>query len=54
MPEYLLEMQGVTKTFPGVKALDNVELQAFYKKYNAWMSHAPVHTSANAVLLPQQ
>ena len=25
--------------------LDNVELQAFYKKYNAWMSHAPVHTS---------
>ena len=26
MPEYLLEMQGVTKTFPGVKALDNVEL----------------------------
>lgn len=26
MPEYMLEMHGVTKTFPGVKALDNVEL----------------------------
>ncbi len=27
MAEYLLEMQGITKTFPGVKALDNVNLQ---------------------------
>ena len=27
MSEYLLEMKGVSKSFPGVKALDNVELR---------------------------
>ena len=27
MAEYILEMNGITKTFPGVKALDNVNLQ---------------------------
>ena len=26
MQEYLVELQGVNKSFPGVKALDNVEL----------------------------
>ena len=26
MSEYLLEMKNITKTFPGVKALDNVNL----------------------------
>ena len=26
MSEYILEMRGITKTFPGVKALDNVDL----------------------------
>ncbi|MBQ6111204.1 MAG: ATP-binding cassette domain-containing protein, partial [Synergistaceae bacterium] len=26
MSEYLLEMKNITKTFPGVKALDNVQL----------------------------
>ena len=27
MAEYILEMNGITKTFPGVKALDNVNLK---------------------------
>lgn len=27
MPEYMLEMQGITKLFPGVKALDNVSFK---------------------------
>ena len=27
MSEYLLEMKGVCKEFPGVKALDNVSLR---------------------------
>ncbi|MBR1672897.1 MAG: sugar ABC transporter ATP-binding protein [Fretibacterium sp.] len=27
MSEYVLEMRGITKTFPGVKALDNVQLK---------------------------
>ena len=27
MAEILLEMKNITKTFPGVKALDNVNLQ---------------------------
>lgn len=27
MAEYILEMKGITKTFPGVKALDNVNLK---------------------------
>ena len=27
MSEYILEMQHITKTFPGVKALDNVSLR---------------------------
>ena len=27
MSKILLEMRGITKTFPGVKALDNVNLQ---------------------------
>ena len=27
MANYLLEMRNITKTFPGVKALDNVNLQ---------------------------
>ena len=27
MSEYLLEMRGITKTFPGVKALNDVNLQ---------------------------
>ena len=27
MAEYILEMKNITKTFPGVKALDNVNLQ---------------------------
>ena len=27
MANYLLEMRSITKTFPGVKALDNVNLQ---------------------------
>ncbi|WP_077619758.1 multiple monosaccharide ABC transporter ATP-binding protein [Bacillus sinesaloumensis] len=27
MPDYILEMRNITKTFPGVKALDNVNLQ---------------------------
>ena len=26
MSEYLLELKGVCKSFPGVKALDNVQL----------------------------
>jgi ABC-type sugar transport system ATPase subunit len=27
MSEYILEMQNITKTFPGVKALDDVSLK---------------------------
>ena len=27
MSEYLLEMKGISKSFPGVKALQNVEFQ---------------------------
>lgn len=27
MAEYILEMNSITKTFPGVKALDNVNLK---------------------------
>ena len=27
MSEYILEMRGITKTFPGVKALDNVNFK---------------------------
>jgi rhamnose transport system ATP-binding protein len=27
MPEYILELKGITKTFPGVRALDNVHFQ---------------------------
>jgi rhamnose transport system ATP-binding protein len=27
MPEYILELNGITKRFPGVKALDNVDFQ---------------------------
>jgi len=27
MPEYVLELRGITKLFPGVKALDNVDFQ---------------------------
>ncbi len=27
MDNIILEMRGITKTFPGVKALDNVSLQ---------------------------
>ena len=27
MSEYILEMKNITKTFPGVKALDNVNLK---------------------------
>ncbi len=27
MDKYILEMRGITKTFPGVKALDNVNLK---------------------------
>ncbi|MBQ8087728.1 MAG: ATP-binding cassette domain-containing protein, partial [Clostridia bacterium] len=27
MSEYVLEMTGVSKSFPGVKALDNVQLK---------------------------
>ena len=27
LANYLLEMRNITKTFPGVKALDNVNLQ---------------------------
>ncbi|MFO7161648.1 MAG: ATP-binding cassette domain-containing protein, partial [[Clostridium] cellulosi] len=27
MSEYILEMRNITKTFPGVKALDNVNLK---------------------------
>ena len=27
MADYILEMKNITKTFPGVKALDNVNLQ---------------------------
>ena len=27
MADYILEMRNITKTFPGVKALDNVQLQ---------------------------
>ena len=26
MSEYILEMRGISKTFPGVKALDDVQL----------------------------
>ena len=27
MSEYILELKGITKIFPGVKALDNVHFQ---------------------------
>ena len=27
MPEYILELQGITKIFPGVRALNNVHFQ---------------------------
>lgn len=37
MSEYLLEMRGVCKSFPGVKALDNVQLQLRPGKVHALM-----------------
>jgi methyl-galactoside transport system ATP-binding protein len=37
MPEYILEMSGISKSFPGVKALDNVSLKLRPGKVHALM-----------------
>ena len=37
LAEYLLEMKGITKTFPGVKALDNVHFQLKPQEIHALM-----------------
>lgn len=37
MPDYILELKGITKTFPGVKALDNVSFQLKYGEIHALM-----------------
>ena len=37
MSEYLLEMKNITKTFPGVKALDNVQLNVHKGTVHALM-----------------
>ena len=37
MSEYVLEMNGVSKSFPGVKALDNVQLKLRPGKVHALM-----------------
>ena len=34
MAEYILEMNSITKTFPGVKALDNVNLKVKMEPVN--------------------
>ena len=36
MAEYILEMNGITKTFPGVKALDNVNLKVKKVRFMHW------------------
>lgn len=36
MAEILLEMRNITKTFPGVKALDNVNLKVEREKSMRW------------------
>lgn len=36
MAKILLEMKSITKTFPGVKALDNVNLQVEEGEIHAW------------------
>lgn len=36
MAEYILEMNGITKTFPGVKALDNVNLKVKKVRFTHW------------------
>lgn len=36
MAEYILEMNGITKTFPGVKALDNVNLKVKKVRSRIW------------------
>ncbi|WP_156418682.1 sugar ABC transporter ATP-binding protein [Lentibacillus amyloliquefaciens] len=35
MSEYILQMKNISKTFPGVKALDNVELEVKYGEVHA-------------------
>ncbi len=37
MPKYLLELKGITKVFPGVKALDNVHFQLLAGEIHALM-----------------
>ena len=36
MKEYILKMNNITKVFPGVKALDNVNFQVEKVKSTAW------------------
>lgn len=37
MSEYILELKGITKIFPGVKALDNVHFQLKQGEIHALM-----------------
>ena len=45
MSEFVLEMRDVSKTFPGVKALDHVQLRLHPGKVHALMGENGLYSS---------
>ena len=53
MSEYILELKGITKIFPGVKALDNVHFQLKQGEIHALMGENGAGKSTFIKLSPE-
>ena len=53
MSEYILELKGITKIFPGVKALDNVHFQLKQGEIHALMGETVQENQHSYKLSPE-
>ena len=48
----VLTMRGICKSFPGVRALDNVDFTAGFKGLDHFIDHASLEGAALAIIVP--